>query len=181
MKILLPAAALLTLASPISAQSQTEAAQGNILLAMQTCVQNYHDPQNALSEFARVGFTHTPEDFGGGDVLHHYTTPGGEMSATVALTNGSLECRIGTSLWGVESMLPFAKAAFSTVTNGFEIHDGGPEGQKVLPGTPAAQSQPCSGFTTFLPRSMTWVQILRQGNDGTCTSDGTSVIRMIFG
>ena len=161
-------------------EAQVEAAATNATLAMKICLQNYRDPDGLLQAFQQAGFAYTPEDFGGGKILHLFTTPDEHVQTAVAVTDGSVECRIGTSLWGAEAMLPFAQNAFAALTQGVEAQPGSPEGRNILPGSAEAQSDACSGFHALLPQSMLWVQILRQGNDGTCISDGTSVMRMIF-
>ncbi len=162
------------------AQAEVEAAATNATLAMNLCLQNYQDPDGLLQAFQQAGFSYTPEDFGDGNVLHWYATPDGNVNTAIAVNEGSVECRIGTGLWGVEAMVPFAEEAFAALTQGVEVTTGSPEGQNVLPGTPEAQQGACSGFNVLLPRTLLWVQIVRQGNDGTCASDGTSVMRMIF-
>lgn len=166
-------------ALPAAAQSSVQLAVNNAYLAMQLCIQNYGTPDDVVNAFWRAGFTYSPEDFGGGDILHWFETPGNSVQVAV-ITDGSLECRIGTNLWGVEQMVPFAVDSFTRITNGIPVTMGSPEGQNILPGSAQAQQQACSGFNVLLPRTLLWVQIERQGNDGTCISDGTSVMRMIF-
>lgn len=162
------------------AEAEIEAAATNATLAMRLCLQNHREPDALLQAFQQAGFTYAPEDLGDGEVLHGFATPDSGVGATVIANEGAVECRIGTGLWGVEAMLPFARDAFDTLTDAVEVQDGGPEGQTILPGTPEAQEDACSGFHAMLPQSMLWVQILHLGNDGTCASDGTSVMRMIF-
>lgn len=162
------------------AEAEVMAAATNATLAMNLCLQNYQDPEGLLQAFQQAGFGYTPEDHGDGNVLHWFSTPDENMSTAVAISQGSVECRIGTDLWGVEAMVPFAQEAFAALTDGIEVSTGSPEGQNILPGTPEAQNAACSGFHVMLPRTLLWVQVVRQGNDGTCTSDGTSVMRMIF-
>jgi hypothetical protein len=162
------------------AQAEVEAAATNATLAMNLCLQNYRAPDALLAAFQQAGFTYTQEDLGGGEVIHRFGTPTGNVDAAVVVAPGSVECRIGTGLWGVEAMLPFAQEAFAALTQGVEAQPGSPEGANILPGSGEAQAGACSGFHALLPQSMLWVQILRQGNDGTCISDGTSVMRMMF-
>lgn len=164
------------------AQAEVEAAATNATLAMNICLQNYQNPDGLLQAFQAAGFSYAPEDLGGGpdDTLHWFSTPDENMQTAVVVARGSVECRIGTGLWGVEAMLPFAAEAFATLADGVEILTGSPEGQNILPGSAEAQQGACSGFHALLPRTMVWVQILRQGNDGSCISDGTSVMRMMF-
>lgn len=163
-------------------QAQVEAAATNATLSMNLCLQNYRDPEGLLAAFQAAGFTYVPEDFGGGpdDILHWFMTPDENVQTAVVMAQGSVECRIGTGLWGVEAMLPFAQGAFATLTQGVEVQTGSPEGANILPGSAEAQENACSGFHALLPQTMLWVQVLRQGNDGSCISDGTSVMRMIF-
>lgn len=170
----------LTSGGPAAAMTPVEAASLNAQLAMNLCLQNHEQPDVLLQEFIKAGFSYTTEDFGGGEVLHWFIAPDNTLRTAVSIQSGSLECRIGTDLWGVEGMLPFAIAAFQKLTGGVSVAPGSPDGENVLPGTPAAQVGACSGFSVFLPRTLLWVQILRQGNDGTCISDGTSVMRMMF-
>jgi hypothetical protein len=161
-------------------QAQMEAAATNATLAMKICLQNYRDPDGLLGAFQQAGFAYTPEDFGDGEILHWFVTPDENVQTAVVVQEGSVDCRIGSGLWGVEAMLPFAQEAFGALTDGVDMQTGSPEGQNILPGTAEAQHGACSGFHVLLPQTMLWVQILRQGNDGTCASDGTSVMRMIF-
>ena len=167
-------------AEQAQAEAEVEAAATNATLAMQICLQNYRAPEALLGAFEQAGFAHTTEDFGDGNVLHWFATPDDNLTTAVAVEGTSVECRIGTGLWGVEAMLPFAQEAVAALTQGVEVQTGSPEGQNILPGTAEAQADACSGFHVLLPQTMLWVQILRQGNDGTCISDGTSVMRMIF-
>lgn len=162
------------------AQAEVEAAATNATLAMKLCLQNYRDPEGLLAAFQQAGFAYAPEDFGGGEVLHWFSTPDEHVRTAVAVSQSSVECRIGTGLWGVEAMLPFARDAFAMLTEGVEAQTGSPEGANVLPGSAEAQADACSGFHALLPQTLLWVQVLRQGNDGSCISDGTSVMRMIF-
>lgn len=161
-------------------EAEIDAAATNATLAMKLCLQNYRDPEGLLGAFRQAGFAYTPEDFGGGEVLHWFATPDEHVQTAISVSQGSVECRIGSSLWGVEAMLPFAQDAFAALTQGVEPQTGSPEGQNILPGSAEAQADACSGFHALLPQTMLWVQILRQGNDGTCISDGTSVMRMMF-
>jgi len=172
--------ALALLATPAFGQTKIEAAASNVQLAMQICLQNYHDPQTLLQTFTTAGFSYAPEDFGGGDILHWFYDPGETIQAAIVVDGASIECRIGTSEWGVEQMVPFAQAAFANITNGITINVGSPEGQNILPGSPNAATSECSGFNVFLPRVLLWATVTRQGNDGTCVSDGTSVLNMKF-
>lgn len=167
-------------AQPKAEEAEVEAAATNATLAMKLCLENYRTPDALLQAFRQAGFAHAPEDLGGGAVLHWFTTPTENVRTAVVADAGAVECRIGTGLWGVEAMQTFATDVFGAITQGVEIQAGGPEGQTVLPGSPEAQQGPCSGFHVMLPQSMLWVQIERQGNDGTCISDGTSVMRMRF-
>lgn len=171
-------ATLAATASP--AMTRVEAAALNVELAARTCVQNYQSPDALLEAFKAAGFTYTTEDFGGGSVLHSFGTPDETVTTTVWIDGISVECRIGTALWGTEAMLPFAQAVMQKIAPSLALNPGSPEGVNVLPGSPAAQNDACSGFHALIPRTMLWVQIERQGNDGTCSSDGTSVMRMRF-
>ncbi len=164
------------------AQAEMQAAATNATLAMKLCLEGYRDAETLLQSFQDAGFAYETEDFGGGpdDVLHWFTTPDEDVQTAVVIGLDSVECRIGTGLWGVEAMLPFAQEAFGTLTDGVEVLPGSPEGANILPGTAEAQADACSGFHALLPQTMLWVQILSQGNDGSCISDGTSVIGMRF-
>ena len=165
---------------PAAAQTPMEAAALNAELAARTCVQNYQDPAAMIEAFKTAGFAHSTEDFGGGEVLHTFGTPDETVTTTVAVDGISVECRIGTDLWGTEAMLPFAQALMQKIAPALALNPGSPEGQNILPGSAGAQNGACSGFHAFVPRTVLWVQIERQGNDGTCISDGTSVMRMMF-
>ena len=167
-------------AFPALAQTRTEVAANNIHLAMGLCVQNYRQPETVVDAFKQAGFAYAPEDFGGGEVLHGFSDPSQTVQITVAIEGMQVECRIGTGEWGVEQMVPFALDTFRKLAPSVQIHEGGAEGETVLPGTPAAQNGACTGFFALLPRVALVTQVMRQGNDGTCQSDGTSVLRMMF-
>lgn len=162
------------------AMTEMEAAALNVELAARTCLQNYQHPAGLLEAFKTAGFDYSPEDFGGGQVLHWFATPDNTVSTAITINEISVECRIGTGLWGTEAMLPFAAALMAKIAPNVALNTGSPEGANVMPGTVPAQNGACSGFHAFIPRTVLWVQIERQGNDGTCISDGTSVMRMMF-
>lgn len=177
-------AALISLGLIASSQTATaltpvEAAAQNVQLAITLCFQNYHQHDAIHGLFVTAGFEHSTETWADGDVLNWYAAPANTANVLVLGEEGGTECRISTDLFGVEQALPFARTVIDQLYSG-DILDGSPEGQNILPGTPEADQQSCSGFHVFAPRRLISVVVERAGNDGTCTMDGTSqiVLRM---
>lgn len=164
-----------------AAVTPLEAAAANVQLAMDVCIRNYNTPDQLHDKFVQAGFAHKPEDFGG-EIAHWYETPGNTALVTFYRNqrSGGTECQISTNHMDVTQMLPFAKAVMAQNFPGIAVLDGAPEGQNVLPGTPAAQQGACSGFHFLVPRMMIWVELTRAGNDGTCISDGSSALRVVM-
>ncbi len=165
---------------PADAQTPSEAAAINARLAIELCVRNYRTIDEIRPAFDAAGFTYTPEDFGGGpqNILHWYAAPADTVNVAVLFSGpDQAECRVTTDHMDVNQALPFARAVIETMFAG-QIQDGSPEGQNVLPGSPEAEQDICSGFHIFAPRKLMWVQIARAGNDGTCRSDGTASINI---
>lgn len=174
------ALALLALtALPLHAQSAKEAAQQNVAIAMQVCIQNYHDPQTMLNVFQQAGFTYSPEDFGGGNILHWFADPAATMSTAIVISNGALECRISSDLISVPEAIPLAGQTIPKFFSG-EIFAESPEGETIQPGHPQASGRSCSGYHFFAPQRLIWVQIGNAGQDPVCIDDGSSQIMMMM-
>ncbi len=166
------AAALI--AAPVAGQTVAEAAAANVQLAITLCIQNSHDGPQMLQAFNAAGFAYTPEDFGGGHVLHWYGAPEGTAVTAIVIDPGRVTCRIDTPHFGVSQAIPFARAVFQTLYNG-PIWDGSPEGARILPGTPAGAQDMCSGFHIIEPQFI-WFQFGTGGQDPVCVDNGTSQI-----
>lgn len=168
-------------ATSLPAVTPLEAAAANVQLALDICIRNYNTPDQLHGMLVQAGFTHNPEDFGG-EIANWYETPGNTALVTFYRNQrtGSTECQISTDQMDVTQMLPFTKAVMAQNFPAIAVLDGTPEGQNVLPGTPAANNGPCSGFHFLVPRMMIWVQLTRAGNDGTCISDGSSNLRVVM-
>ncbi len=167
----------LATSSGAGAQTAAEAAAINVQYAMTVCLENYRTPLNIPATFVLAGLAHTRQDIGNGTVADWFSAPGDTMNVAVIADRDSTECRIGTTHYGVEQMLPFARAVVGQLFSA-EIYDGAPEGYNILPGTPQARQDVCSGFHLFAPRKLIWVKLARAGNDATCISDGTAQIIM---
>lgn len=158
-----------------AAQSAEEAAAQNIQLAITLCVRNGHDLGALRAAFAGSGHSHTPEDFGGGVVLHHYGTPDATVTTTVTQEQGVNACRIATDLYGVSQMIPFSRAVLDQLYEG-PIWDESPEGATITPGSPQAAGSPCSGFHILPGRTVIWFTFGNAGQDPVCVDNGTAQI-----
>lgn len=147
--------------------------------AMQICLHNYGYPQGLLAVFRTAGYSYEPEDFGGGNVLHWFTSPDGVATVMVAPGDAASVCTVSTDAMGVGRALTFARAALEETANA-GVNVGSPERENILPGSARAASEACSGYNVRLPGRLIWVQVGVRGQDPVCVENGTSqiIIRM---
>ncbi|MEM6940365.1 MAG: hypothetical protein AAF943_02050 [Pseudomonadota bacterium] len=160
---------------PAFAQTKAEVAAQNIQLAITLCVQNSHDGAALRAAFASTGHSYTAEDFGGGEVRHHYGTPDATVATAVSLRGPTPHCSISTDQYGVSQMIPFARAVLDQLYEG-PIWDGSPEAVNVTLNSPDAASKSCSGFHILPGRTVIWFQFGTQGQDPVCVENGTAQI-----
>ncbi len=160
------------------AQAPLDMAAANMQLAMQICLQNYGTPDQMVPSFKQAGFTERVEDFGGGNIIHWMSDPAQTTLVNVQPGTERSFCAVSTELFGVTAAIPYTKQVLGNIYQG-EVFEGGLEGGAIVrPGTPAANNQPCSGYSFIAPRRPVQIDIGNAGQDPLCIEDGTVQIMM---
>lgn len=163
--------------APAASTGGSGAQLSSVREAMQICLRNYDEPAAILSGFRAASYSYEPEDFGGGEVLHWFTSPDGVATVMLVPAEGDSACAVSTKAMGVGEALPFARAVMEETLNA-EVDAGSPEGENIVPGHARAGSASCSGYSVLVPRRLIWVQVGMAGQDPVCVENGTSQIIM---
>lgn len=172
------AAILVSLAAlPAGAQSFDAAVRANVALAIELCLRNMPLVDEARAAFAEAGFTHTIEDFGGGEVIHWYAAPADTANVAIVPGGPATECRVTTGHMGVTEAVAFAGAVAQDRFPAMNYAYG------TMENTPAITAQnmgdrwqPCTGWIGWNGQQPSYISIANAGNDPACIEDGTSQI-----
>jgi hypothetical protein len=163
-------------AAPASAQTLDEAVRGNATLALSLCLSTVPDQTALNNAFTAAGFAYSPEDYGGGTVLHWFTAPAETVSVLVQGQGREGFCAISTNHMGVTAAIPFAGQALDTLYPGRFAFGEMENVPPVTPGSPGAQEGDCTGYIAWVEERPVVIKVANAGNGPSCTEDGTSQI-----